>query len=247
VIRFVYLDAAGTMLRPWPSVGELYVQACRPYGLAVSPGRAENVFRTIWESRVEAGDGGLIQAGTDEQAARRWWRTLVNEVLDALEFAGDRNGCFEACYEKFALPSSWHVYEEVRQVVSELRRLGLGVGVLSNWDARLPDLLEKLELAALFDAVVVSALEGCAKPDPAIFRQAAHRVGLPVGEILHVGDHPRLDLQAARRAGLHALLVDRRGTSGSDDVIPDLRGVPAWLIAGRHVGPEDDVDGGTGS
>jgi len=244
MIRFVYLDAAGTMLRPWPSVGELYVNACRPYGLEASPRRAQEIFRRIWDRRVEEGDNRLVQAGSDLDAARHWWRGLVNEVLDGLEFSGDRDGCFEACYRQFALPDSWHVYEEVRQVVAGLRRLGLGVGVLSNWDARLPDLLEKLKLASLFDTVIVSALEGCAKPDPVIFRRAAARTGLRPDQIVHVGDHPRLDREAAQRAGLHALLVDRQGVHRGDTVIDDLRGVAAWLLAGRYVADHDSLAGG---
>lgn len=231
MIRFVFLDAAGTLLRPWPSVGELYVRACRPYGLEASPERAQEIFHTIWSRRVEEGDDGLTQAGDDQDAARIWWRQLVNQVLDGLGFAGNRDGCFEACYKQFALPESWHVYAEVRQVVATLRQRRLGVGVLSNWDARLPALLEDLGLAELFDTVVVSALEGCSKPDPAFFLRAARRVGLPAHEILHVGDHPRLDRDAAHQAGFHALLVDRQGGAPGDGTIPDLEGVPDWLAS----------------
>jgi HAD superfamily hydrolase (TIGR01509 family) len=96
------------------------------------------------------------------------------------------------------------------------------VGILSNWDARLPDLLEALGLAQLFDPVLVSALEGYAKPDPEIFLRAAARAGLPASGILHVGDDPNLDLAAARAAGFHALLLDRRSDSPAAATIPDL-------------------------
>ena len=188
MIRFVFLDAAGTLLRPWPSVGALYVRACRPFGLAASHQQAQDVFRGIWDRRVAQGDDGLIRAGTNEEAARIWWRQLVDEVLDGLEFTGDRNGCFEACYAQFALPGSWHVYQEVRPVVAALRRLRLGVGVLSNWDARLPALLQGLGLAALFDPVIVSALAGCGKPDPAIFLLALELLDLPAGQTIFVDD-----------------------------------------------------------
>jgi putative hydrolase of the HAD superfamily len=234
MIRFVYLDAAGTLLHPWPSVGALYTQACRPFGLQASAERAQEIFRSIWVRRIDAGDRGLVQAGTDEAAARSWWRGLVYEVLDGLEFAGDREQCFEACYAQFALPASWRVYEEVTEVVAGLRRLGLGVGVLSNWDTRLPALLEGLGLADLFDTVIVSALVGHAKPDPEIFGVAARQAHLEPHHLLHVGDHPRLDQDAARRAGYHALLVDRQQSAHGVDVIHDLRGIEPWLAARLH-------------
>jgi len=54
---------------------------------------------------------------------------------------------------------------------------------------------------------VVSSCDcGSAKPDPAIFREAARRTGLAPGEILHVGDSWELDVEGAVRAGFGAML-----------------------------------------
>jgi len=47
---------------------------------------------------------------------------------------------------------------------------------------------------------------GAAKPDPAIFHEAARRTGLPPSEILHVGDSWELDVEGALRAGFGAML-----------------------------------------
>ena len=229
MIGFVYFDAAGTLLRPWPSVGTVYARACRPHGLTATPMEVDIAFRRAWRLRLQRGDRGLVRAGRDEEAARRWWRDLVEEVLVALNFTGDRAGCFAACYRSFADPASWQVFPEVQEVVACLRKRGLGVGILSNWDTRLPRLLDALGLAPLFDPVLVSALEGYAKPDPEFFRRAAARAGLPASRILHVGDDPRLDLAAARAAGFQALLLDRRGVSPAPVAIPDLCAISARI------------------
>jgi putative hydrolase of the HAD superfamily len=229
MIGFVYFDAAGTLLRPWPSVGTVYARACRPHGLTATPAEVDIAFRRVWRLRQQRGDRGLVHAGRDEEAARRWWRGLVEEVLVGLNFKGDGAGCFAACYRSFADPASWQVFPEVQEVVHRLGERGLGVGILSNWDTRLPRLLDALGLASLFDPVLVSALEGYAKPDPEIFRRAALRVGLPPSGILHVGDDPSLDLTAAQAAGFHALLLDRRSDSPAPLAISDLRAVMARI------------------
>ena len=52
------------------------------------------------------------------------------------------------------------------------------LSVLSNADVSLRGRLERDGIHALFDDVVVSAEVGMAKPDPAIFRLAAERLGL---------------------------------------------------------------------
>jgi HAD superfamily hydrolase (TIGR01509 family) len=56
---------------------------------------------------------------------------------------------------------------------------------------------------------VVSALVGYEKPHPAIFNIALEQTGLLPEEVLYIGDDPFLDYQAAQKAGLKALHLDR--------------------------------------
>jgi putative hydrolase of the HAD superfamily len=63
------------------------------------------------------------------------------------------------------------------------------VVVTSNFDSRLPAILDGLGLAGLFDSLFVSAQLGVAKPQPAIFDAIARRFRLTdPRQILHVGD-----------------------------------------------------------
>jgi HAD superfamily hydrolase (TIGR01509 family) len=57
-----------------------------------------------------------------------------------------------------------------------------------------------------FRHVVASSDCGSAKPDPAIFQEAAKRLGLETHEILHVGDRWELDVKGASAAGCGAAL-----------------------------------------
>src|SRR5581483_1250364 len=62
----------------------------------------------------------------------------------------------------------------------------------------------------LFDTVVSSAEEGLAKPEPAIYRLAAERLGLDVTACVFIDDHED-NVRAAEAAGMRGVLyrVDR--------------------------------------
>ena len=110
-----------------------------------------------------------------------------------------------------------------------LRGRGLGLAVVSNFDSRLPPLLDALGLAPFFDAVACSGAVGAAKPDGAIFAHALAALGVDAHEALHVGDSRVNDYDGARAAGIEALLVDRSMTTSRAGAIPDLRGILDWL------------------
>lgn len=82
-----------------------------------------------------------------------------------------------------------------------LRSAGLALACVANWDFTLPCHLERLGVAGRFDAIVTSAEASVQKPDPAIFRLALARIGVPPGRALHVGDSES-DHEGARRAAL---------------------------------------------
>lgn len=71
----------------------------------------------------------------------------------------------------------------------------------STWQDYLRD-----QVGLTFRHVISSCDCGAAKPDPAIFQEAARRTGLASGEILHVGDSWELDVEGALRAGFGAML-----------------------------------------
>ena len=97
--------------------------------------------------------------------------------------------------------------------------------------------LEVIGLAHFFHYSFTAAELGVAKPDPAVFREVAYRSGMAAGDIVYVGDDPRMDVVAARRAGMRAIWVNRRGVDWPDDVgepgheVRDLRGLLELLAS----------------
>lgn len=222
MIRFAYFDAAGTIISPHPSVGSVYASAGAPHGLTVTPAELEAAFRSSWMAWTKPEAGGPMSAVADEATTRAWWRGLVLDVLQRVGFEGSQEAVFEACYAAFSSPLAWRIFDDVEPTLRGFRDRGVPLGVLSNWDPRLPRLLEALGLAPYFQTLVVSALEGVEKPDPRIFYRAIERAGVKAEEILYVGDHAHLDLDPARALGIQAYLIDRTGTSTSPHAIPTL-------------------------
>jgi len=83
--------------------------------------------------------------------------------------------------------------------------------ILSNADTSLRGFLEgPLGIADLFDSIVASAEEGIAKPEPAIYRLAAERLGLLIEACVFIDDSEP-NVTAAVAVGMQGILfrVDR--------------------------------------
>jgi len=87
------------------------------------------------------------------------------------------------------------------EVLADLRRRGIALAMVSNWDCALPDHIERLGLGYLFQAIVASAVAGVEKPDPRIFRIALEQLGVEPGRALHIGDETN-DEEGAAAAGM---------------------------------------------
>ncbi|HEU0298763.1 MAG TPA: HAD-IA family hydrolase [Longimicrobium sp.] len=121
----------------------------------------------------------------------------------------------------FARHEHRHLWSSVRErtaeTLDELRRRGYRLGVISNADGRVEALLETVGLRPHFELVIDSGAVGIDKPDPRIFRMAAERMGVQPHEAVYVGDIYEIDVQGARAAGMHAILIDPRGRWGHLD------------------------------
>jgi len=114
-------------------------------------------------------------------------------------------------------------YAEVVEVLEALRGNYVLVAV-SNGNAQ----IEKTPLAGCFDYAFMAEEVGAAKPDPALFHAASEAAGVPLNETAHVGDDPERDVEAARKAGLRSVWINREGREwpqglpAADLQVPDL-------------------------
>jgi len=223
-LQAVLFDATGTLIDPREPVGETYSRFARDFGVEISPWRIGDAFRRILrgtEPRV------FEDAAVDEIAEleRRWWRELVRGTIRAADSSvqfDDFESFFMALFEHFAKPGAWVLRAGARETLGVLRGDGCLLGVVSNFDYRLLELFEGLELSDFFYTVKIPASCGMAKPGSAIFAAALEQLGATAERALYVGHDAELDLAAAARAGLRTLDVTK---------LRDLTELPARLKA----------------
>lgn len=217
----VFFDVGNTLLHPYPSVSRVCEEILRAAGhdrdlqaieslMPLVDGYYEDRFRaddTFWTSEEETSD---VWVGMYSLLARRLG---IDEEAESLA---------RAVYDEFGKSERWRAYPDVEPAFRRLRASGVKVGIISNWDGRLEHLLEGLGLAPLLDTVVCSAAVGLHKPDPRIFELACARLEAAPRACAHVGDHFYSDLLGARAAGMHAVIIDRKGV-GQMGSVPVIR------------------------
>jgi HAD superfamily hydrolase (TIGR01549 family) len=120
--------------------------------------------------------------------------------------------------------SLWRIVEPgTEEVLVELGRRGLALGVISNSDGRIEADLLEAGLGTHFACVLDSSVVGVEKPDPAIFALALSRLALPAEDAVYVGDVYAIDVLGARRAGIEGVLMDPLGCYEAPPDCPRIR------------------------
>jgi putative hydrolase of the HAD superfamily len=186
----VTIDAYGTLVRltdPVPSLRE---------GLA-----ALGVERDADAvARAFAKESAYYRAhsleGRDEATLYDLRHRCVAIILDEL----DSDLAPEAFVNGFVAAMQFEPLPNAGAALGRLRRHGLAVAVVSNWDYGLARHLQALGLGDL--TVVTSAEAGAPKPDPAVFTRALELLHVRPERALHVGDSDS-DEQGALATGMH--------------------------------------------
>src|SRR5215207_5852347 len=166
----VLFDAGDTLLAPAPSFQGRFVAVAADQGLPLE------------EAAVDAAVADAVRAAawpddwTDPATQREFWMGFYQDVLAAL---GHDEGLelAEALFASFSDPASYQLFDDVRPALDELAGRGITLGVVSNFEPWLADILALQEVDHLFATVVISGVLGVTKPDPRIFEAALAGAG----------------------------------------------------------------------
>jgi putative hydrolase of the HAD superfamily len=197
----VLFDAADTLFTTRGSVGEIYGGVARGYGATASTAEIQEAFVRQFQH-----SGPLT---TDNE--KQWWKDVVRRVFLYVGMFENFDRFFSEVYELFGDSRGWMLFAETREVLEELKQLGLKLGVISNFDSRLYSVMQDLDIHSFFESITIFSETGYAKPQPEIFMAAVRSLAVPAGRILFAGDSLLDDFQAGQAAGLDAVLVDRSG------------------------------------
>jgi putative hydrolase of the HAD superfamily len=223
-IETVFLDAGGVLIHPnWSRVSETFAR----HGLGVTAAALREA-----EPEVKFGldTDSFITTSTDADRGGR----LFREVLDCagVPSGPQRDAALDELYAYHTEHNLWEdVDPEARVTLDALRSQGLKLAVVSNANGVVHRAFERAGLHDCVDVICDSHVEGVEKPDPHFFHIVLERTNSRAETTLHVGDLYHVDVVGARRAGLHALLLDPHDLYVDADVarIRTLSGVVEYV------------------
>lgn len=183
-------------------------------GLTVPEGRLEPAVTDGWrayDAAIAAGLGGHP------------WKTFMASLLGSAGIAGAPLAeTVDWLWDEQPQQNLWRrPIAGMIELCRELRAAGVPVGIVSNSEGRLAELVDEVGWSADFGVIADSGRLGVEKPDPFIFRWAAERMGVAVERIVHVGDSWGADIEGALRAGMRAIWFRGRWVRA---LPPEVRG-----------------------
>jgi len=232
MIKAVTFDVTNTLIHS-PRLGEIYAEVLGRHGVRVDPREARRLVGVVWQELACLADPSRDRFSSHPEGERGWWMRFLERLGEHLEAPPLSRFAAAELFHRFGAAEAWEVFPEVPAVLSALSAISarqVSLGVVSNWDHRLPGLLERLGLARFFSAVAYSSAVGVEKPDRRIFEHALQGLGVEAASALHVGDARLEDVEGAQAAGMRALHLTRG--SGAGD-LRDLGRLPELLAAGQ--------------
>lgn len=223
--RAVFFDVDFTLIYPGPTFqGTGYRDFCARYGVAVDPsafGSAVSSASSLLDAK-----GGIYDPEMFIAYTRR--------IIEGMGGAGP--GVDAAAREIYVEWSACHhfaLYDDVADVLRELHRAGMTIGLISNTQRCLTSFERHFELEGLFSVALTSFEHGYMKPHRSIFEAALTAVGARPEEAVMVGDSYAHDIEGALQTGMRAVLVCRSGLGDHPapgvPVIASLRELPPLL------------------
>ncbi len=171
---------------------------------------------------------------------KRMQNALLTSNFDSMKDA------FKEVFEEFGVDSSpkklddlvglWNknwllasLFDESSEVLSELAKDYRIVLIANSDKASIDNVLEKFEIASLFEKVYLSCELGVIKSDPDFFVRVLEDLGVEKEDVVVIGDSMQSDILPAINFGIKAVLVDRKGRREYSPKVVSLRSLSVAL------------------
>jgi putative hydrolase of the HAD superfamily len=208
-IKTIFFDAADTLFYIERGLGHTYAGVARKYGADPDPGEIKKAFSRAFKTAPPLAFGD-VTVKERRRLEKEWWRAIVEKVYSEIGMFEEFEPHFDELFEVFR-GEAWTLFPETAGVLSNLKESGYRLGIISNFDSRVYDVMRQLGIYEYFDVLVISSEAGYAKPSHGIFSKALEQAGRDPREVIHVGDDLCNDFHGARALGIRALLLDREG------------------------------------
>ena len=201
MIKTVVFDFVNTIAFKKPYREDILLEYCSREGI-VSMSRSE-VQKTYFELD-EVMPYSSVNIKTKEQK-KNFYKRYNEELFRKIKLNhSDRFFDFYHSIEK-----KWVLDECVCELFKYLKARDISIGIISNFDDHLENVLEDLKIKHIFDFVAISAQIGLEKPDVEFYKYVRRVYNIDINETIYIGDSYNLDYVPSKSAGFNSFLIDR--------------------------------------
>jgi putative hydrolase of the HAD superfamily len=207
----IFLDAVGTIIGVKNGVGEIYSEFARKFGVNCDPQQINRAFYQEFKTAEPCVFPGTPPAEIP-QKEYQWWQEINRRTftrIGKIQDFSDFEGFFADLYAYFATAAAWEIYPDTIPALDRWQQQGYTLGIISNFDTRIHQVLDALDLRKYFSSITISTEVGAAKPSAQIFQQALAHHHCSADRAWHIGDSEPEDYQGATAVGMQAWLLQR--------------------------------------
>jgi len=225
-------DLGDTLIRPSPPVEQQYHSVAAqlfPHRELPSILLIKQRFRRGFDQLYRSSKGCCF--GSTRAESLWFWNRVVSSVFPRL--AGQQLTDFtDRLFENFSRAEAWEIFPDARQVLRQLKQDGWQLVLLTNWDLRARELIDRLRFGELFEGYFISSEVGYHKPDIRLFELVLEQLDQSPERIWMIGNDPEVDLKPAAHLGLHTIWYNNTGTD-TDSWEPSVLN---WQQVGQLLG-----------
>ena len=205
MIKNVVFDFAGTLADLQPSSATMLCSYIHEnYDFTLVQEEADKAFSCI--------DKQLFYSSvkiTDFENKSKFYQQYNDNILKHLALFDLVDNSKNQLFNYFiSQKRHWVLKSDVLPTMEELKKRGLQVGIVSNFDSKLFEIVKQLEIHHLIDYLHISQDEGCEKPQLEFYQSFFKRYALDPKETLYCGDSYILDFLPAKALGVKGVLLD---------------------------------------
>jgi putative hydrolase of the HAD superfamily len=207
--KWIFFDIGGTLLEIRRPMTEIIIECAAEAGFEVAPAAAKS---SVKQAIAQLPSRHPSYVNLTEN--RRWWLGFFEDALAGVAASlGVRPAALlpvcDALWERHRRGDNLRLFPDAVGLIERLRGCGFRLGVISNWDDTLPDILRRDALLDDFEFLAVSCEVRSEKPETAIFDYALRHSRARPEACLHVGDDWRCDVFGAARMGIRPAWIRR--------------------------------------
>ena len=214
-LNFIF-DFAGTIADLSPSSADMLRSFLKEnYDISIDKQKAEAAYdcidRSLFYSSVK------IHNFENKKEFYKKYNDLILKNLALFDIVDNsKNQLFEYFV---SVKRHWNLKYDVKSTFEILKEEGKKISIVSNFDSKLKDIIENLQISHLIDNIHISQDIGYEKPDKRFYELFFEKYSITPQESVYVGDSYELDFIPATSLGMETFLIDERNRFAKRDNI----------------------------